>query len=159
MLNCFFHAVFFIQLILFQNTSFWSLVGFDNGKLDTYFVELTKYMFIRVFKITWILFYFNFLVKHLPKNLQLLQQTRKLPATNFILYILTDKKHKPLYFLIISLISNSFYMSFLFFLVYFLSSHKRNKKIPPLNQHQPTFFTMLHLLWSYLAMLPYHNCR
>jgi hypothetical protein len=131
-----FRLYFLFNFYYFKILHFSFLVGFDNGKLDTRYVELTKYTLITVFTIMW-LFYFNFLVKNLPKNLQLLQQTRKLPATT-LFSIFSQTTHKPFFFLIISFISNSFY-AFFVFLVYFFSSflsfHERNKNLPSLNHH------------------------
>ena len=125
-----FMLYFLFNFYCFKILRFWSLVW--QRKTGYIFCLVTKYRFIRTFKITWLLFYFNFLVKYLSKNLQLLQQTRKLPKTNFILYILTIKKHKPLYSL--SFLSFQFFFIFFSFLVYFLSSHERNKNFPPINQ-------------------------
>ena len=49
-----FRLYFLFNFYYFKIFHFWSLVGFDNGKLDTCSVELTKYTRIRVFTIMWL---------------------------------------------------------------------------------------------------------
>ena len=125
-------------------------------KIHMCYVELTKYMLIKHFKIQWHFFLWSLIFWKNNHSKISNYFNKPIIISHYISYTLTTKTCTTFFFSLSFLSCSNFFLVFVFFIfmIFFLLMKKKNNvKLPSWNHHQPTLLNMLcvHLKFDELS--------